>query len=73
MIPLEGFDIVEGVWREIPAGSTFTMLRTDGETYMEMQADDGNVYKLNTNRTGWPWTVNGIAEEECFEGILYAG
>jgi len=73
LIPLEGFDIVEGVWREIPAGSTFTMLRTDGETYMEMQADDGNVYKLNTNRTGWPWTVNGIAEEECFEGILYAG
>ena len=72
-VPLEGFEIIGQVWREIPAGSIFTMLRTDGETYMEMQTEDGKVYKLNTNRNVWPWTVNGIPEEECFEGIMYAG
>jgi len=35
--------------------------------------EDGRECRVTVEMSTWPRTVNGIAEEDCFEGILYAG
>jgi hypothetical protein len=62
-----------GAVEEIPAGTTFRHYRTDGETFADMILEDGRVYRIETDHSEWPYTVNGMDEGEIFEGIMYAG
>jgi len=57
----------------LPAGTRFRFLRTNGETYVDMLLDDGRECRVLTDRQGWMVLVNGIPEEDCFEGVMYAG
>lgn len=59
----------------IKAGSEFTLLRTDGKTYVDAKLDDGRECRINVerNRTDYQLCINGTPEYELFEEIYYAG
>lgn len=59
----------------LPAGTHFTILGTDGETYVRMELDDGRQCRLHVEpkADGWGHTLDGVDENECFEFIPYAG
>lgn len=58
----------------VPAGTEFTFLRSDGDTYVDFRLPDGRECRVTRdNGEGWPYTVNGVPEEECFDGLGYAG
>lgn len=55
-----------------PAGSAFTFKRTDGTSYVDMQANYDQYCRFYVT-PGWPVTVNGMDATECFEELFYAG
>ena len=57
----------------VPAVTEFYALRTDGETYMDFSMTDGSECRIEIDTSDYPNRINGISEEECFEGIMYAG
>ncbi|MBQ9120296.1 MAG: DUF3298 domain-containing protein, partial [Lachnospiraceae bacterium] len=61
-----------GLSYTFPAGTTFTFKKTDGESFIDMLADDGQLCRFETS-PGWPPTVNGMNAEEFFEMLWYAG
>lgn len=63
----------DGGEREFAAGTTFYALSSDGETYIDMTADDGTEVRFYWDTSDYPWKVNGIPENDCFEMLLYAG
>ena len=73
-IPLEVTMVEDNTKATVPAGTEFTFLRSDGDIYAEFRLPDGRECRV-TRDTGdaWPYTVNGVTEEECFDGIGYAG
>jgi len=72
-IPLEVQILPEEKAEEIPAGTAFSLMRTDGEIYAELLMEDGRECRVEIGFDGWSRTVNGIDEEECFDGLMYAG
>ncbi len=72
-IPLEMTDRTKAQTTTLPAGTVFTPLITDGETWVELLTEDGKIYRVTVDVSDWPYTVNGIPEEECFTDIMYAG
>ena len=73
-IPLEVSVLGENTSTIVPAGTEFTFLRSDGATYVEFRLPDGRECRVTReDGDGWPYTVNGVPEEECFDGIGYAG
>lgn len=58
---------------DVPAGSTFSLLRTDGSSYVDTKLSDGRECRLNVDASSWPQTVNGISLEDCFDGVVFAG
>lgn len=58
----------------VTSGTKLLLYMTDGEnTAYLMYEKTGKVYKVITDKTDWPYTINDIAEDECFDGIQYAG
>ena len=62
----------------MPAGTTFTFLRTDGYTYMDARLNDGRACRIPVRRD---YEMNTFIETsdgekldwECFEEVYYAG
>ena len=59
--------------KEYPAGTEFAFLRTDGSTYADLKAGDGQECRVTVDMTDWPQTVNGTDVEELFDGVVFAG
>lgn len=55
-----------------PAGTDFTLQRTDGSTYVDVLAEDGKWCRFYTTPE-WPPTVNGMDANSSFEMLWYAG
>lgn len=55
-----------------PAGTDFQLMTTDGATYVDVLADDGQRCRFYTSPE-WPQTVNGMDADSCFETLWYAG
>lgn len=72
-IPLEVTVVGDTTRTTIPAGTEFAFLRTDNETYVEFRLPNGRECRVNVDTTGWSHMINGVPEEECFDGIGYAG
>ncbi len=74
---LEVTSVLDGETLRVPAGSTFTPFSTDGESYMDLQLDDGRICRLELTRAADEWNyrvkANGLSVEDAFENILYAG
>lgn len=56
----------------IPAGTKLTLYRTDGSSLVDLKAGD-TLYRIEVDHSEWPYTINGVEEEEYFDGIMYAG
>lgn len=61
-----------GATYTFPAGTDFQLMTTDGETYVDVLAGDGQRCRFYTT-SGWPVTVNGMDAESSFEMLFYAG
>ena len=72
-VPLEVTVVGDNTKTTVPAGTEFVLLRTDNETYAEFRLPDGLECRVNVDTTGWSHMINGVPEEECFDGIGYAG
>ncbi len=57
---------------EFCAGTDFKIVATDGATYVDVVADDGQRCRFYTT-PDWPPTVNGMNAESSFEMLWYAG
>ena len=57
---------------EFPAGTDFQLIATDGATYVDALASDGQRCRFFTTED-WPVTVNGLNAESSFEMLWYAG
>lgn len=64
-----------GAKEKLPSGTIFTILATDGESYVRTELDDGRQCRIYVEKQSdaWGWTVNGLDESECFEFVPYAG
>ncbi len=58
---------------EIPAGTVLTFYGTKGDNMVEMVLEDGRHCRIYIDSSEYPHTIDGIAEDECFDGIMYAG
>ena len=63
---------------KLPAGTTFTLYRTDGKSgegetgIVDTKLADGRIVRLNVT-TDYPHLVNGTDENDTFETLYYAG
>lgn len=57
----------------LPAKTVFYLRRTDGETFVEMELEDGRRCDILIEKDGYFSRVNGMGEDECFDGLRYAG
>ena len=71
--PIKGTAIKGNKETEIPANSTLYPLRTDSKTYVDLKTEDGNEIRLKCDTSGFPVTINGVPENECFKDLMYAG
>lgn len=66
--PLEMKILPNGKMEEIPAGTTFQYLRTDGETYVDLLMEDGRECRVMTENWDGEPAINGNYPEMYFEG-----
>ncbi len=57
----------------IPEGETYELLRTDGETFVDVLLGDGRIARIFYTVEYHQYYVDGVPVEELFEGIQYAG
>ena len=57
---------------KIPSGTKLTFYRTDGKEWVDL-TDGDKIYRVFEVRDEWPYKINGVDEEELFDGIMYAG
>jgi len=65
-----------GTTYTFPAGTEFTLIRTDGETYVDAKTGDGKYCRLYTEPAelcDYHPTVNGLDAETCFGILGFAG
>ena len=65
-----------GTTYTFPAGTGFTLIRTDGETYVDAKTGDGKYCRLYTEpawKCDYRPTVNGLDGETCFGNLGFAG
>lgn len=65
-----------GTTNTFPAGTEFTLIRTDGETYVDAKTGDGKYCRLYTEpaeECDYRPTVNGLDAETCFGILGFAG
>ena len=55
----------------IPAGSSFSLYRTDGQEYVDALLDNGKIVRLKVTGT-YPQFVNGADAEDIFERLYFA-
>ncbi len=61
--------------KEWPAGTTCTILRTNGDQIVDlvMDGDDTQVARVVSDFSRWPHMINGMDESDLFDGVMYAG
>ena len=57
----------------LPSGSHITPVRTNNETYMDCQLDDGSFIRLKFSNKDYPAQIDGESVDDLFEGLVYAG
>jgi len=71
--PLEAVVTTSGEKETFPAGTRFTLIRTDNKSYVDFRTEDGRECRMELDASEHPLKINGIPEEDCFDGLLYAG
>ena len=65
----------EKVEEKLPKGTKFRPRRTDGETVVEMELEDGRRCDIHVERgeDEYIFYINGVSEYDCFGDVPYAG
>ena len=58
---------------ELPAGTEFYFIRTDGASYVDARLTDGRECRIMVEFEDYTQTINGVDQWECFDNLLYAG
>ena len=72
-IPLEVTMLPDETKEELPAGTEFYFIRTDGENYVDARLTDGRECRIMVEFEDYDQTINGVDQWECFDNLLYAG
>ena len=77
MLPFEGDEVDEdgtltGKKIQVEAGDTALPVRTDNSEWVDLKTESAYV-RVNVDKSGWPYTINGVDIEEIFKGIVFAG
>ena len=72
-IPLEVTLLPQNTAETVPAGTEFTFLRTDNESWVDLVMKDGRECRIEIKEIDWTPTINGVPEWECFVNLMYAG
>ncbi len=72
---MHGADGGEKTETKLPKGTTFRPRKTDGETVMEMELEDGRRCDIPLEKPegDYQYYINGVVEDDCFEFLPYAG
>ncbi|SFG51144.1 RsiV family protein [Oribacterium sp. WCC10] len=62
-----------GTMTELPEGTTLKPVRTDEESWVDAETEDGKYARIYVDASDWPHTTNGMDIEELFTGIVFAG
>ncbi len=74
LVPVKVLVLPEKVEETIPEGESFTFLRTDNETYVDMKLSDSREVKIMVEMIdGWMACVEGKPAWDVFSGTVYAG
>lgn len=57
----------------LPAGTEFTIWRTDDKGFVDCKLKDGRIARVPVETGDWPQKVNGTDIEEVFDGTMFAG
>ncbi|MDO4733445.1 MAG: DUF3298 domain-containing protein [Bacillota bacterium] len=57
---------------ELPAGTHFSFLQTDNESYVDMSLPDGRKCRIDFEYKDWTLTINGVPDLDCFEELIYS-
>ncbi|MDO4619853.1 MAG: RsiV family protein [Lachnospiraceae bacterium] len=57
----------------IRAGEGVVPVRTDDETWVDLRLTDGTLCRMTVDRQEWPVKLNGTAQDDLFDNIMYAG
>ena len=57
----------------VPPGEDLTLVRTDGETWVDLERPDGSQARVEVDTSKWPRTINGEPEGAFFDRLYYAG
>lgn len=63
----------EKVRTELPAGTKFCPVRTDGETFVEARLEDGRLCEIRYELKDYRRFIEGVDEWEYFKDLPYAG
>lgn len=63
----------EKVRTELPAGTKFCPKKTDGETFVEAELEDGRSCEIRYELSDYRRIIEGVDEWEYFEDLPYAG
>lgn len=72
-VQMHGGDGTEKTQEMVPPGTVFYLRRTDGETFVEMELEDKRRCDILIEKDGYFSRVNGMSEDDCFDGLRYAG
>lgn len=72
-ILLEVIMLPDETKEELPAGTEFYFIRTDGESYVDARLADGRECRIMVEFEDYIQTINGVDQWECFDNLLYAG
>ena len=57
----------------IQKGETYELLRTDGESFVDVLLGDGRIARIFYTQKDYHFFIDGVPVEDLFEGIQYAG
>ena len=72
-VPLEVTILPQDTVETVPAGTAFSLLRTDNEGWVELEMDDGRQCRIVIEQVDYTPTIGGVPEWECFDNLMYAG
>lgn len=64
---------VDGKTEKLPADTALWLVRTDGETYAELETEEGRLCRIDFIHEDHRPLIGGIPEWECFSDLRYAG
>lgn len=57
----------------LPAGTVCIPYKTDGKTYMTFKSVEGKLFDVEVKADDYEYSVDGMNQDDVFDGMIYAG